>query len=91
MDSVNIVFPKEFVIIAGYECGIKTFNQQVLRMMVNNKKIIIHIPESILIVQGFIFALSKKMDKRDFFKRVEIRGNEKVVSNFNKFVINELI
>lgn len=90
MNKVELKADKTIVILSTNEVGQRIAREQVLDK-INGEKVIVEIPDNIRIitssfVEGFLYALAEKMDKRDFFKKIEIQGTEKVVSSFNKFV-----
>lgn len=90
MLKVELETDKTIIVLSTNEVGQRLAREQVLDK-INDEKLIVKIPDNIKIitssfVEGFLFALAEKMDKSDFFKKIEIEGSEKIVSSFNKFV-----
>ncbi|MGL5377458.1 MAG: hypothetical protein ACRC0F_07020 [Cetobacterium sp.] len=90
-NKIVLTFDKSLTAIAGYKFGEEIFEKQVQKNYKSDSKNIIEFPQqidsvAISFVQGFLKNLLKDKGLSKVKEEIEIAGNSKFVTKFNKVI-----
>lgn len=91
MNRIVLTFDNSLTAIAGYKFGEEIFEMQVEKKYRSGEKNIIEFPQqiesvAISFVQGFLKKLLKANTLSKIKEEIEIVGNQKFVTKFNKVI-----